>query len=501
MPTATATPVPVYESGETTSAISAEVSASIFEFLLIVLLSDIDNLEDGLATALGKAVFINDENLEVTNTEEGLVTKVLVFGASEPQAISGELDITLGDLSVETVDGLGTATLALDTGLNVEGSATVDVIDGAIEVTMSDLHLVFEPEAPDASTLDGGSADVTNFGVNFDVGLSSVPDDASLTVQFIKSSSAFSNTNNDAIRKATEKLGVSIQDSENDIAFAVNVDETGIDDDELGTNIVTMTVSSAWYDSKLAEGKSIAITKINDLGVGFSSLASCSVTGDSVDCGVEFSGEASGFSLFVLMGVSGETTPTATATQLPTATAPTATLTPKSFVSDTSTRTLAPAPTATTTQLPTATYAPTAPPPVSATPTATATPAPTTTKTSVPPTSTSTSVPPTATRTATSVPTATATAVVVAPGAAKPTGGFPVAAFIGVAIVVIALFAGASAYLWKSGQYQTLLSSWRRFKETGLSSWRRMKETGFSSWIRIKETALSYWRRIRETSH
>jgi hypothetical protein len=463
MPTATATPVPVYESGETTSAISAEVSASIFEFLLIVLLSDIDNLEDGLATALGKAVFINDENLEVTNTEEGLVTKVLVFGASEPQAISGELDITLGDLSVETVDGLGTATLALDTGLNVEGSATVDVIDGAIEVTMSDLHLVFEPEAPDASTLDGGSADVTSFGVNFDVGLSSVPDDASLTVQFIKSSSAFSNTNNDAIREATEKLGVSIQDSENDIAFAVNVDETGIDGDELGANIVTMTVSTAWYDSKLAEGKSIAITKINDLGAGFSSLASCSVTGDSVDCGVEFTGEASGFSLFVLMGVSGETTPTPTATQLPTATAPTATLTPKPFVSDTST----------------STWAPTA------------------TKTSVPPTSTSTSVPPTATRTATSAPvaaaTATATAVVVAaasdPGAAKPTGGFPVAAFIGIVIVVIALFAGASAYLWKSGQYQTLLSFWIRFRETALNSWRR-----------FKETALRYWSRIRETS-
>jgi hypothetical protein len=305
-------------------------------------------------------------------------------------------------------------------------------------------------------------------------------------------------------------LGVSIQDSENDIAFAVNVDETGIDDDELGANIVTMTVSTAWYDSKLAEGKSIAITKINNLGVGFISLASCSVTGDSVDCGVKFSGEASGFSLFVLMGVSGETTPTPTATQLPTATVPTATLTPKPFVSDTSTSTSAP--TATTTQLPTATSAPTAPPPVSATPTATATPAaPTTTKTSVPPTSTSTSVPPTATRTATSVPTATATAVVVAPGASRPTGGFPVAGFIGIVIGVIAPFAGASAYLWKSGQYQTLLSFWRRFRETGFSSWiriketalsywRRMKETAPSSWIRFRETALRFWRRIRETS-
>jgi hypothetical protein len=163
------------------------------------------------------------------------------------------------------------------------------------------------------------------------------------------------------------------------------------------------------------------------LGVGFSSLASCSVTGDSVDCGVKFSGEASGFSLFVLMGVSGEATPTATSV-------------------------------------------PPSPTPVPAMPTATATPAPTATKTSVPPTSTSTSVPPTARRTATSAP--VATAVVVAAGldpvASEPTGGFPVAAVIGIVIVaIIALLAGASAYLWKSGQYQTLLSFWRRIKETG----------------------------------
>jgi hypothetical protein len=94
------------------------------------------------------------------------------------------------------------------------------------------------------------------------------------------------------------------------------------------------------------------------LGVGFSSLASCSVTGDSVDCGVKFSGEASGFSLFVLMGVSGEATPTATS--------------------------VPPSPTPVP-AMPTATSVPPPPPPVPAMPTATATPAPTATKTSVPP--------------------------------------------------------------------------------------------------------------------
>jgi hypothetical protein len=65
------------------------------------------------------------------------------------------------------------------------------------------------------------------------------------------------------------------------------------------------------------------------------------------------------------------------------------------------------------------------------------------------------------------------------PGASEPTGGFPVAAVIGIVIVaIIALLAGASAYLWKSGQYQTLLRFWRRIKETALRFWRRIKETG-----------------------
>lgn len=422
-PAATATPVPVFESVEQTSTLSVDVTASK---------TDIVNLESALSTALGTAVFINNETLEVVNTGGGLITRAQVFGVSNAQAIVGELDVSLGNLVIDTVDGLGTGTLALGTGLNVEGNASVVAIDGAIEVAMSDLHLVFSPEAPDATTLDGGSPDVTNFGVNFNVELSSVPDNASLAVQFVKSSAAFSSSNDDAIRQATQDLGVSIQDSDNDIAFAVNVDKGGITNDELGANAVTMTVSKAWYDRKLTEGKEIAITKINDMGVGFSSIASCSVTGDNADCSAEFTGEASGFSLFVLMGVSGDATPTATATRPPTATSlPTATYTPRPLALSTST------------PLPTATFM------------------------SVPPTSTSTSVPPTPTRTATAVPTATPSAIASTSDSGSSDTGFPVAAFIGIAVGAVALFFGAMAYLWKTGRFLVLLSFWRRFSETG----------------------------------
>ncbi|MCH8827309.1 MAG: PKD domain-containing protein [Chloroflexi bacterium] len=434
-PQATATPVPVFESEEQTSSLSPEVTVST---------EDLAGFESALTAALGTDVDISDGVVEVVITDGGLVARTLVTGVSDSQPIVGQLDVALGNLVINTVDGVGTASLALDVGLNVEGSATVEVVDGAIEVAMSDLRLVFVPEAPDATTLDGGSPDVTDFGVNFNVGLNVVPDNASLTVQFVKSSSAFSVRDNDAIRQAVKDLGMSIQDSENDIAFAVNVGKSGITNDDLGANTVTMTVSAAWHDRMLAEGKAIAITKINDLGLGFSSLASCSVAGDTADCSAEFSGEASGFSLFILMGVSGEATPTATATQLPTATPlPKATSTPRPVALGTS----ASSPTATFTSVP-----------------------PTNT-----PASTSTSVPPTPTRTSTSVP--TATPVVVAAVTTEPEPpppdegtGFPVAAFIGIAVGAVALFVGAAAYLWKTGRFLLLLGFWRRFSETGRQS-------------------------------
>lgn len=432
-PKATATPVPVYESEEVTSTLSTEVTASTEE---------LDNLENALTTVLGTEVDVLDSDIEVFKTDDGLIiTRMLVTGVANAQAIVGELDVALGNLVIETVDGLGTASLALDIGLSVVGNATVEVVDGAVEVAMSDLHLVFEPEAPDASTLDGGSPDVTEFGVSFNVGLSAVPDNATLAVVFVKSSAAFSDDDDDAIRQATADLGFSIQDSENDIAFAVNVDKGGIADDELGANSVTMSVSKAWYDRKLAEGKAIAITKINDLGVGFSSLALCAVTGDSVSCNAEFSGEASGFSLFVLMGVSGEATPTATVTQPATATTvPAATSTPKPLEFTVSTST--PWPTATSTSVP-----------------STSTPFPT-----------STAIPPTSTRTTTPAPTATPVVTASASTSTSEPGedsGFPVAAFIGIAVGALALFGGAGVYLWKTGQFLILLSFWRRFSETG----------------------------------
>ena len=64
-----------------------------------------------------------------------------------------------------------------------------------------------------------------------------------------------------------------------------------------------MTVSKAWYDRKLREGKAIVIAKIGDQGELFSTEPTCTGDGAVVRCQGRFSGAAGGFSVYALMGV------------------------------------------------------------------------------------------------------------------------------------------------------------------------------------------------------
>ena len=137
---------------------------------------------------------------------------------------------------------------------------------------------------------------------------------------------------------AAQEVGGVLEDPNEDIAFLVGVTKTGITNEDLTDNSTTMTVSKAWYDQKLAEGKDIFITKIDEEGNFFTQAATCVVTGATVTCTVKFSDDAGGFSEFVLISVVRPETPTtaqptptvAAATPEPTATPvpPTATPTP-----------------------------------------------------------------------------------------------------------------------------------------------------------------------------
>ena len=420
-PTSTATPEPPLVSEERTTTITTDVRTTQEDF---------DSLESALNDVLGSEVEVIEEDLEIIDVEVGLIVRSMINGVSDDQEIEGELSVEIGNLVIDTVDGRGTATLELDEGLTIEGDATVDVTNDGVDVVMSDLRLVFEPEAPDATELRGGSEDVTDIAVNFEVELDNAPDGASLSVQFVKVPTAIDNDSDDKLRQVAQDLGGSIQDEENDIAFAVNVNKTGITNDELGTNTITMTVSSAWHDQMELDGKQIIIAKIDDAGDIFSSSATCSAsTGGNVDCNAVFSGAAGGFSLFVLMGVSAADAPTVTPS--PTSAPPPATITPVPTATALPTRFPTNTPYASPTAVPTRTPTATAFVP-SATPTRTSTPLPTVTITSAT----------TASAASTSTPSPT-------PVPIPEDDGGGVAAF-GIFIGVIAALgmAGAGAYLY-----------------------------------------------------
>ena len=201
-------------------------------------------------------------------------------------------------------------------------------------------ELLFAPEAPDATILAGGSDSVTDIGIDFQVELNNLPDGASLSVEFSKDPAAFVDRPGIVLQLAALGVGGVIEDQNEDIAFSVNVVKSGITNEDLGNNTTTMAVSKAWYDRRLAEGKDIFITKIDDEGNVFTVMATCVVKGDIVECSAEFTGEAGGFSNFVLVSiVGGQAPPTPTPALAPTA-APTPTSLPP-----TTTPTPAPTPT------------------------------------------------------------------------------------------------------------------------------------------------------------
>ena len=300
-PTPTPTPTPLPRSEETTTTVDTTSQASVAE---------LDNLGQAVVAILGVGVQTTDAPIEVTSTDQGLAVALPVTGVTVGQEIVGELNVTLGNLTLEITDGEGTATIVLGPNLSVEGQATLVVTNPGLAVVIEDPQLVFEPEAPDAKALAGGSESVSNIGVDFQVNLSNLPDGASLSVQYAKDPTVFVDRPGVTFQLAAQEVGGVLEDPNEDIAFLVGVTKTGITNEDLSDNSTTMTVSKAWYDQKLAEGKDIFITKIDEEGNFFTQAATCVVTGATVTCTVKFSDDAGGFSEFVLISVVRPETPT-----------------------------------------------------------------------------------------------------------------------------------------------------------------------------------------------
>ena len=298
--------------------------------------------------------------------------RVEVTGLTTGSVITGDVDLVIGNMEVNTNDGVGIGEIQLATGLKIVGDVTLVPQNGALDVVFDNPRLVVEPEAPDAGELTGGSADVTQVGVAFNVGLENLPEGASMEIEFAKDADAFVENSTAVFSLAASgAVAGGVIESADDIAFTVQVTRKNIQNSDLGDNSIQMQVNAGWVRGKQAAGKTIVVTKIGDEGAVYTAVASCVILGNTATCTAVFTGAAGGFSVFAVMAVLQVATPTPDVTVTPT---PTATAIPPT---PTSTATRPGLPTATPSPTPTIGPTATARPPVTATqgPTATPTPA------------------------------------------------------------------------------------------------------------------------------
>ena len=286
-----------------------------------------------ITTVLNAALGIEletDEAIEVVATTTELVaiaprsieTSIQVTGLQASAEIVGVVDITIGNITIETTDGVGTGEIVLAEGLTIVGDVTLVAEDGVLDIVFEDTRLLVEPEAPPA--LLGGSEAVTHIDVTFDVGLENLPEGASLEVAFAKTADAFISDAGAIFQLAAEQVlgrgrGV-VADAVEDIAFVVQVTRVGIENIDLGDNTITMKISRAWYEARRVQGKAVVITKLADDEPVTAATADCGVIGDIATCQVTFTGDAGGFSVFAVIAVAQTPVATATPTARPTAT-------------------------------------------------------------------------------------------------------------------------------------------------------------------------------------
>ena len=391
----------------------------------VVAVTDALNAALGIEAGAAEAVQVVAATTElVAVAPRRIETAIEVTGLLAGAEIVGDVDLTVGNITVDTTDGAGTGEIVLAEGLKVVGEVTLVAEEGVLDIVFEETRLIVEPEAPPAAELAGGSAVVTHIDVSFDVGLETLPEGASLEIEFAKTADTFVEDIGEETAAiftlaAEQVLGRGrgvVADPVEDIAFVVRVTRVGIENTDLGDNTITMEVSRGWYESRLAQGKTVVITKIADDGTVTAAEPTCVVTGEIAICQVTLTGDAGGFSIFAVIAVVQPPTPT-----------PTPTPTPR--------------PTATPRPTPTATAVP---PGVTVTPTPTSLP-PTATPTALPP---GVTPPPTPTPGPTATPTAAPTATpVVAPTATpapppEPGGG---GALIFIIIGAVVLIGGGAA--------------------------------------------------------
>ena len=268
--------------------------------------------------------------LQVTIPAEGL--------APDDDLSSVTTELTLGSVTIEEPDEDGNrmGSIELDETLPVRGDVALVAQEDELQIVFENLVLELRPEDPDTETLTGGPEEATKIGAKFSVELKSLPDDAALEVQFSKAPDVFVPQSGAVFSLAASQVREdgAIEDPRQDIAFSVQVARVNLESTALGDITVTLEVSSEWYEARIAEGRQVAMVKVDDEGGVFlgEELRCAEVPGEDLhECSASFTGEAGGFSTFALIAVgqaAATPTPTPTATAVPTPVPSTPTPTP-----------------------------------------------------------------------------------------------------------------------------------------------------------------------------
>jgi hypothetical protein len=260
-------------------------------------------LQNQLGAALNSSITVTGNQFSLNQQDGNLVGQIDAQGVTSGVQIDGPINVTIGNLTISTNDGEGTASLNLGNGVTVGADARLTVGNNSLNVVLENPVLNVNPRSPSPAQLQGGNPQVQNIGAGFTTPLQNLPDGAQMTVQFTKDPSSFVPNAGAIFSLGAQQVGGQVANPTTDVAFAVQVTKTGIANDQLGDNSVRLSVDQAWYEARLAEGKGVVITKVADDGTVFTQVANCVVSGNQVDCRATFTGPAAGFSLFALMAV------------------------------------------------------------------------------------------------------------------------------------------------------------------------------------------------------
>ncbi|MFQ6027167.1 MAG: hypothetical protein ACE5Q6_06725 [Dehalococcoidia bacterium] len=270
---------------------------------------ELDTLQQVLARTLGETAQITGNTVLIVNEPgpEGGITVVLPVRGATVGPIVGDLNFTLGSLSIQTTAGQTTAIINLGGGLTVTGSRLVGTPEGGLQVLLEDPKLHYRPEPPDVSDLSGGSPDITEMGAEFTLDLKRLPAGVALDRTFTKEIAALVPDAEVQLEQLARNQGGEIGDLGEAVAFAVRIDKTSITNDDLGENRVALKVSADWYVDNIAQGKRLFLAKFDDDGSPIPPLQDvtdeCEDRGNTVTCSALFAGVQGGLSTFALLSI------------------------------------------------------------------------------------------------------------------------------------------------------------------------------------------------------